>query len=286
MSAAAAPASELARIDIVRLPRVAFGLRHGDAAVFAVDGASFGTARPQAAARTTGSDAAGGFECGHHRSASGERIEILAVPAGCPLSAIASFSAFEASPAWMNTRRGSICSAFNSQERIGCGTEMPVSTSPRPPRCSLSRSGRPANIATAIMAICATSTGRSRRTPPADEPTPPASLSSTARRESQLLDRGTEHVVRNAHAAVGDHDPLGRERAVRKLAALPMQLGNAVEHFLQHEHARPTRDRLSARLCARQHLRESRASRQIVNQADRRQPSGYRTMLRMVRNAG
>ena len=86
-----------------------------------------------------------------------------------PLSLIDSVSAFDASPACTNTRRGSMCSARSSQLRIGCGIEMLISTSPIPLKCSVSLSGLPANIATAMSAACTTSTRRSRRALPADE---------------------------------------------------------------------------------------------------------------------
>ena len=183
----------------------------------------------------------------------------------------------DASPACTNTRRGSMCSALSSQLRIGCGTEMLISTSPRPPRCSVSRSGRPANIATAISAACTTSTRRSRRAPPADEGTATRSsfqYRSVENRSCSIA--GAEHVVGDAHFSVGEHDALRRDRAVREIAALPMELGKRVEHFLEHEHGRAGGDRLAARLRAREHVREPRAAGQIVDEADRREPAGLR----------
>ena len=101
----------------------------------------------------------------------------------------------------------------------------------------MSRSGRPANIATAIMAACATSTrtiearaaGRRAGRDPKLFPVPLG-------RVAQLLDGRAEHVVGDAHLAVGEHDALGRDRAVREIAALAVELGERVEHFLEHEH--------------------------------------------------
>ena len=46
---------------------------------------------------------------------------------------------------------------------------------------------------------------------------------------------GPEHVVGDAHFAVGEHDALGCDRAMRKVAALAVELGERVEHFFQHE---------------------------------------------------
>ena len=71
---------------------------------------------------------------------------------------------------------------------------------------------------------------------------------------------GTKHVVGDAHFSVREHDALGRERAVREIAALAMELREAVEYLLEHEHGRAGGDRLPARLRREQALGEPHAA--------------------------
>ena len=85
---------------------------------------------------------------------------------------------------------------------------------------------------------------------------------------------GPEHVVGDAHFSVGEHDALRRDRAVREIAALAVQLGKRVEHFFEHEHGRASGDRLAARLRSRKNVREPGAAGQIVDEADRRELTG------------
>ena len=92
-------------------------------------------------------------------------------------------------------------------------------------------------------------------------------------REAQLLDGGAEDVVGDADLSVGEHDALGRDRAVRQIAALAMELGQRVEHLLQHEHCRADGDRLAARCGPREHLGQTSAAGEIVDKADGSEPA-------------
>ena len=93
-------------------------------------------------------------------------------------------------------------------------------------------------------------------------------------RVTQLLDSGPEHVIGDAHFSVREHDALGRDGAMREIAALAMQLGKRIQHFLEEEYSCARGNRLAARRRARENVGKPGAAGQIVDEADRRDLAG------------